>query len=415
MRINIKMQLDKQNMMRALRTGILAPFNLSFLLVLLILSDSCSSEPVSNKTDGVVFDSVFIGLFSPDSGGITGADGVFSIALPDGSSLFLTGDCFLGQVVDGSRDISTKMMNNSIVHVNKEMTEAKAVYRGTYNDPESLFVPLQEGDSKRWYWPGHGFFTDSTLYIFALNMYNDPALVVKSEKDPAEMDVIDKMSENQWSFALAGIDLLRFSYPDLQFLGADSVKHTYESDIHFGNCVFTEGNFIYFYGTRSDPDGSHVYVARTNKAKLPYHENWEFFDGNEWVGDHRLAGPLGIDISVSEQFSIFRIRNRYVLLSHEKMTNDIYTYTSAHPHKGFDNKSFIYSSPEPEADTTHNLFAYNAVAHPQYMKGSDLLVSYCVNSFRVRDVFENADNYRARFIRVPLSMIDPSFTDYQPD
>jgi hypothetical protein len=118
---------------------------------------------------------------------------------------------------------------------------------------------------------------------------------------------------------------------------------------------------------------------------------------------------MKLDISVSEQFSIFRVRDKYVLLTHSKGTPDIYTYTSGHPYKGFKNKTFIFRSPEPEADTSGNLSAYNALAHPQYMDGEFLLVSYCLNSLRVRDVFENADNYRARFIRVPLSMIDPAF------
>ena len=118
---------------------------------------------------------------------------------------------------------------------------------------------------------------------------------------------------------------------------------------------------------------------------------------------------MKLDIGVSEQFSIFRIKDTYVLLTMAKMTSDIYTYTSDSPFRNFTNKTFIYHAPEPEADTTHQIFAYNALAHPQYIKDDELLVSYCINSFTVRDVFENAENYRARFIRVPLSLIDPSF------
>jgi len=381
---------------------------------IIILANSCSSPSIKEPADQVLIDPVFIELFSPDSGGITGADGIFSIPLPDGSSVFLTGDCFLGEVKDNSRDTGTTMLNNSMILVNPERTEAKAFYKGTYDNPASLIVPEQEGEGVRWYWPGHGFVDDGILYVFALHMYNDPSLVNTSEKDPDEMDKVDEMSENQWSFAVAGIDLLRFSLPDLKILGSDPVEYTYDTDIHFGNCVFADGNHIYFYGTRNDTDGSNVYVARVKRGNLPYHTNWEFHNGNEWVSDHHRASPIKLDISVSEQFSIFRIRDKYVLLTHGKMTDEIYTYTSDHPEKGFGNKTFIYRSPEPEADPTENLFAYNALAHPQYIDSNMLLVSYCVNSFRVWDVFENADNYRARFIRVPLSMIDPSFAGYQP-
>lgn len=375
---------------------------------------ACSQPTVLSLPPEVEPDPRFMALFSPDSGGITGADGLFSIPLPDGRSAFLTGDCFLGEVVNGKRDVGTKMLNNSMVVISSDLSEAVALYRGTYDRPESLFVPGGSGDVGHWYWPGHGFIADSVLYVFALNMYTEPTLVVPSGKDPGRADEVDKLAENQWSFAVAGVDLLRFSFPGLHLLGSDPVPSTYELDIHFGNCVMQDSGHFYFYGTRNDPDGSHIYVARKEMSDPPYHENWEYSDGHGWSRDHRMARPMKLDISVSEQFSIFKIKNRYVLLTHSKSTPDIYTYTSAEPHRGFGNKRYIYSSPEPAADTTGNLFAYNALAHPQYTDGNQLLVSYCVNSFRVRDVFENVDNYRGRFIRVPLSIIDSSFQDFLP-
>jgi predicted amidohydrolase len=375
---------------------------------------SCGQTPQSEISPEVKPDQHFNELFSPDSGGVTGADGLFSIPLPDGRSVFLTGDCFLGRVVDGRRDVATKMLNNSMIVVSRDRSVAKAEYRGTYDHPESLFKPDVRGENHHWYWPGHGFVSDSILYVFALNMYNDPELVVPSEKKPDRVDEVDKLAENQWSFAVEGIDLLRFSLPDLQYIGSDQVACTYELEIHFGNSVFMEGKQIFFYGTRNDPDGSHIYVARTELGNLPYHKNWEYFDGTAWDRDCHRAEPMKLDISVSEQFSIFRMKDRYVLLTHNKSTPDIYTYTSAEPHRGFEHKRFIYHCPEPGTGTDGRLFAYNAMAHPQYADGDMLLVSYCVNSMRVRDVFENADFYRGRFIRVPISLIDSSLRGYQP-
>ena len=384
---------------------------ISLVLILLL---SCGRRTIVEQVPPVLPDPVFRGLFSPDSGGITGADGLFSVPLPDGRSVFLTGDCFLGEVVDGRRDPSTTMLNNSMVVINRDRTEATAVYRGTYDRPESLFVPEQQGDAKHWYWPGHGFADDTILYVFALNMYNDPSLVVPSEKEPGEVDEVDRLAENQWSFAVAGVDLLRFSLPELKFLDVHGVNSTYELDIHLGNSVMREGGYIYVYGTRNDPDGSHIYVARVREGALPYYQGWEYFDGSSWSIDHQDARPMKLDISVSEQFSIFRIKDRYVLLTHAKGTQDIYTYTSPEPFRGFGNKQFIYHSPDHDLDTTGNLFAYNAMAHPQYIRGDNLLVSYCVNSMRVRDVFEDADKYRGRFLRVPLALIDSSFRGYKP-
>jgi hypothetical protein len=112
-----------------------------------------------------------------------------------------------------------------------------------------------------------------------------------------------------------------------------------------------------------------------------------------------------IDISVSEQFSIFKYKDKYILLTMERAGFDIYTYTSNSPIGPFTNKKFIYHTPEHEADSTMKLFTYNALAHPQYIENEELLVSYCINSLNVKDVFDNVENYRARFIRVPIQMI----------
>ena len=376
---------------------------------------SCQNFPSGMHVADVQPDLQFNHLFSPDSGGITGADGLFSIPLPDGRSVFLTGDCFLGRVVDGQRDPSTKMLNNSMVLISSDRTGAEAIYQGSYDQPESLFVPPQDVYPGHWYWPGHGFANDSVLHVFALNMYNDSSLLVPSPKEVDEVDEVDKLTENQWTFAVAGVDLLHFSLPGFRFLGSDPVSCTYELDIHFGNSVLRDGSYIYFYGTRNDSDGSHIYVARVGLADEPFHQNWEYFDGDNWSSEPLQARPMKLDISVSEQFSIFRMKDKYVLLTHSKSSPDIVTYTSMEPFRGFSNKTLVYTSPEPAADPTGNLTAYNAMVHPQYTKGNQLLVSYCLNSLRVRDVFEDADKYRGRFVRIPLSMIDPSFQDYQPE
>jgi len=201
------------------------------------------------------------------------------------------------------------------------------------------------------------------------------------------------------------VDLLQFSLPDFQLLGVNRVEYTYDIDFHLGNNVYTEGNDIYICGTKNDPDGSHIYFARTQRGNYPYHENWEFFDGEHWVSDHYKAAPMKLDIYVSEQFNIFKIKDKYVLLTMGKMTPDIFTYTSDSPFKGYGNRKMIFHTTEAEEDTTKQLFTYNALAHPQYIKDDQLLVSYCINSFTVRDVFTNVDNYRARFIRIPLSLI----------
>lgn len=381
-----------------------AVFALSFIY-------SCKQEVKPVNTTSVVIDTKFTALFAPDSGGITGADGVFSVPLSNGQSAFLMGDCFLGNVTENKRDINTTMMNNSFVLINKAQDEAKAIYKGTYEEPVSIIEPNQNDEIKRWYWPGHGFTEDSILYIFALNMYNDPNLIVKSTKPRSEMDKIDEMTESMFAFQVAGVDILSFKLPEFKQLSVNRVEYAYKTDIHFGNSVFIEGEYIYFLGTKNYPDKSKPHIARTKFGKIPYHENWEFHNGVEWVSNYTQSIPIDIDISVSEQFSLFKLKDKYVLLIQEKGKGDIYTYTSDIPYGNFKNKSFIFHTPERE-NGVEGMTTYNAMAHPQYIDEGMLLVSYCTNA-AVREIFNDVNNYRPRFIRVPIALIDSTFSDIQ--
>ena len=376
-------------------------------LVSLLLILSCKPQTTTNiKT--VSIDEKFKSLFYADSNGISGADGIFSVLLPDGSSAFLLGDCFLGEVVNGARDINTSMLRNSFNVINKDITEAKAIYKGEYDNPTTFMDPVnREGDSTyRWYWPGHGFVKDDILYVFALNLYNEPSAVVKSEKSESEEDAADKLEEDMFSFRIAQIDLLSFKLPLFEHIETRKVDFDYpENQIDFGNCVMVDEGYVYIYGTKNDPGMSRVHVARVPFDSQEFQTNWEYYTGENWDPDIGKSLPIEVDISVSEQFSIFRYKDEYIFLSQERAGTDIFTYTSSFPHKGFHNKVFIYHTPDQEDDPNRRIHSYNALAHSQYIEGDQLLVSYCVNSMRVKDVFENVEAYRANFIRVPMELI----------
>ncbi len=80
-------------------------FGICCSLPLLLAAASCGSNSPAESYPAHV-DADFTAVYSPDKGGVTGSDGTISILLDDGTSLFMTGDCFLGEVVDGKRDPS---------------------------------------------------------------------------------------------------------------------------------------------------------------------------------------------------------------------------------------------------------------------------------------------------------------------
>ena len=376
------------------------------LLMLILAVLSCKQSIKNDLT--VTIDRKFKDFFYADSNGISGADGIFSIPLTDGSSLFLLGDCFLGKVENGARDIDTKMLRNALVLIDKNKTGVKALYKGTYNHPITFMEPVNEpGDlTYRWYWPGHGFIKSDTIYLFALSLYNVPSVPVKTKNTGEELKEVDTLLADMFGFRLSHIDLLSFTLPDFRHIETHKVDINYPvSQIDFGNCVMVDKGYVYIYGTKNSQYMSKIHVARVPFSTRIFYNNWEYSTGTGWDKNIEKSKPIDIDISVSEQFSIFRYKNKYILLTQERTGADIFTYVSDFPDKDFNNKKFIYHTTESASDTTKRIFTYNALAHQQYIQDDRLLVSYCVNSMRARDFFENVEAYRARFLRVPMQLI----------
>jgi hypothetical protein len=375
--------------------------SLFFLLFLF----ACKSK---TNTETISVDGKFKSLFYSDSVGISGADGLFSFNLPDGSSVFLLGDCFIGKVKDGIRDSNSIMLRNAFNLIDKDKIKAKAIIRGTLDNPQTFMEPVNEkGDSTyRWYWPGHGFVKNDTIYVFALSLVNDSSVVIPSGKADNTDNESDEITETIFSFRISHIDLLSFTFPEFKHIETHRVEIDYPvNQIDFGNCVMVDKGYVYIYGTKNFPDKAKIHIARVPLSNRYFYKDWEYYTGTKWDKNINRSEPLDIDISVSEQFSIFRYKDKYILLTQERAGADIYTYISDYPSRDFYNKKFIYHTTESESDSTKMIFTYNALAHAQYIENDRLLVSYCVNSFRVTDIFENVEAYRARFLRVPMQLI----------
>jgi hypothetical protein len=376
-------------------------------LFFLLFNLACKPKTATN-IETISFDEKFKSLFYSDYGGISGADGLFSILLPDGSSVFLLGDCFVGKVKEGVRDSNSIMLRNAFNLIDNNKTKAKAIIRGTSDNPLTFMEPVNEkGDSTyRWYWPGHGFVKNDTIYIFALSMVNDSSVALQSGNTASSDNESNEIAETIFSFRISHIDLLSFTFPEFKHIETHKVEVDYPvNQIDFGNCIMIDKGYIYIYGTKNSPGKAKIHIARIPFSNRLFYKDWEYYTGTKWEKNINRSEPLDIDISVSEQFSIFRYKNKYILLTQERAGTDIYSYISDYPNQDFHNKKLIYHTMESESDSTKMILTYNALAHAQYIENDQLLVSYCVNSFRVRDIFDNVEAYRARFLRVPMQLI----------
>ena len=287
------------------------------------------------KTDVVIdgLDKTTAATLIPDRGSVTGGDGTYSIPLPDGRSIFLMGDSYIGPVTNGQRPTSDHMFRNTYILYDEG--RVSVIYGAGGDGNASAAVPPGVSDeSRKWYWPGHGFVEGNTLYVFQTVMYQG--------------------AEGMWGFRYETTDILEYELPSLTLRRTTRIPFRGSEDIHYGMAALNDGDYVYVYAqvdVTNDADPiSEVLVARTTPAKLC--TDWEYYTGSGWSTDPSAAERLeGLaSVPVSSQFNVFRLRDKYVLLTQNKRYNsgEIYTFTSDSPAGPWRNKQLIYRIPAME-------------------------------------------------------------------
>lgn len=332
-------------------------------------------------------DEKFTRMFARDCCGVTGADGEYSVLLPDGRTVWIFGDSFLGTVnPDRSREKRTPWFIRNSMAV-QEADTLRSLYNVIDGWESSWVIPpgapkgRQFSEDSLWYWPGDAFIENGKLKAFMTAFY--------------------QAKPGDWGFAWVSANLATFSLPDLKLERIDHFDYPNAAEVHWGHAVCDDDkDYTYIYGAGDKK----IYVARAPRTNIL--APWEFYDGDGWVSDSKKARPT-LDIPGSEQFSVFKYKDKYVILVQEGfLSGEICTYYSDSPFKGWKNRKVICHTQLPrDVESTKNLFAYNSLAHPQFIENGELLISTCINSFVVEDVFRDASKYRPVFLRVPIDKI----------
>lgn len=329
------------------------------------------------------FDTVFAEKVIPDRGSVTGGDGTYSIALPDGRSIFLMGDSFIGPVTNNSRSMQDHMFRNTYIMYDKG--QARAIYGAIGGNSSAAVPPGITKENEKWYWPGHGFVDNNKLYIFQTLMY---------QGEPGA-----------WGFKYEATDILEYELPSMKLIQTTRIPFKGSSDIHFGMAALKEDDYVYIYA-QVDVDNSintisDALVARTTIDNL--YAKWEYFNGVNWTNNSSEAVKMrGLEtVAISSQFNVFKLNDKYVLLTQKKNfgTREIYTFIADSPQGPWYNRKLIHKIVEPA-----NVFTYNAMAHPQFNKDGMLLICYNVNGDWV-DSHKNVSMYRPRFLWININNI----------
>jgi hypothetical protein len=357
-----------------------------YIVLLLVAISACNrtTEKQAQLSREIVEDSIFTNRFIPAGGRFTGGDGTYSINLPDGRTVWIFGDSFIGNVTADNRRTKTTpaYIRNSFVVLTPD--SLITYQQGDPAEFKSMMIPPEVTPTSGiteldvWYWPGDAFLENGRLNVFVSKF---------SQKDHS----------NMWAFKFEATELVEFSLPDFKPAGVHIFNDL--DSIHFGHALHETKDYTYIYGLKKKP-----YVARA-KAGDVANGAWEFYDGENWVAEARAAKPM-VDFLGSEQFSISEWEGTYIMIIQgDALTRNVYSFTAPTPYGPWGNKQWIYETPLP--DSCKSCFTYNAMAHPQFTEDKMLLISYNTNSMEMDDHYKNASIYRPRFIRVPLERILP--------
>lgn len=327
-------------------------------------ADLSSSGIISTKS--IYWDSVFTRY----GNGWTGGDIAYSYKLNDGRSVWLFGDSFLDTVFPNRKRPVNGFIHSVFTTTTGMGNNFTTIVGGSIQNPVTLFP------------------APDTIQYWANCSYSNTV----GTKLYIQLVTIKPTGEGGlFGFKTIGNATGVMSLPDFKL---EKIVTTNKSGkIDWSSSTFIEDNYVYLYGVESTKWNKFVHVCRTNR-NTPF-KNYEYYDGASWVPDS--AQSSRIHNGVSEQFSFFKHKGKYYLLSQGNLLDDdIFIWDAASPTGPFTRKRHVYKTPQYGG----NIITYNATVHYEFTEGDKLLVGYCTNSNDGRDLFRNADIYRPYFITV---------------
>ncbi len=342
----------------------------------LLLVLACHPPREARRFDppAVVPDAGFNRLFVAPGPGWTGGDGTVSVQLPDGRTLWLFGDSFLGRIdPDGTRSADTPFIRNcALIQSPGGLTPLYGQRQGA---PAALF---QTATRDEWYWPGDATLQAGRLLVFLHRFRSTgPGL---------------------WDWQWIGTDIAVLGLPGL---GVEAIRpQPVATRTRFGAALLEHQGQVYIFGVTDAAGPRRLHVARAAAGSL-LDPDWVFFDGRRWSpAPGRSAGVL---TGVGSQFSVVPFRKGFVLITMDGRTpfsGRLVAYTASRPEGPFEGPIALFTAPEAGGD----IAAYNPFVHPQFTQQNRILVSYNVNHLKDPTVlYRDAHLYRPRFIRVDLA------------
>lgn len=314
--------------------------------------------------------------------------------MPDGSTVWLFSDTFVGDVLpDGRRAPGTKFVNNTIAH-QKAPGQVDFFHAGSAEKPQAVFTPP---DGKGWFW------------VHDAQADKDGKLSVLL----GQFDKTDQGGALAFEAVGGWLAQMEVTPEGPKVSGYQKLPHFQKGDrakgqpsVFYGSSVLKDGPYLYVYGVKDYDFSKESVVSRVKSQDLSNPEKWEFFNGQEWSSDNQEAKPVADNVSV--EYSVHATAHGdYVMVAQGGgLSADVQVRRAPRPEGPWSEPETVWTAPEQKGSD----LAYNAKAHPELSDERGLLVSYNLNSLDWNRNLQVADVYRPRFIRIS----DPSLKPRDP-
>ncbi len=311
--------------------------------------------------------------------GWTGADGTYSLALPNGTTLWIFDDTYLGYGFNPNND--TRDQNSPYVH-NSIVLENNGRFITTIigNDNGMNNALIYQNNSSYWFWPGPAMINGNTVQIL--------------------------MGNFSAGYAFHGTYLAVLNLSDL---AVEKVLRVSTSMVQWDQWIYRDGSWTYIFGIYNNT--ADAYVARVSGTNLS--QSWQFYSSSGWTSVESDATPFFS--YAANGYSVTKIQNYFVLVT---------TDATSYPLSVFDGKILAYFSDSITGPYTSSELIYNTTPeidaysdnssvytvwtygpHVQYTGSNWFVLSYNMNGISMLHDYTipNATVYRPRFINVYFS------------
>ncbi|MGO8774872.1 MAG: hypothetical protein ACLQHT_11440 [Terracidiphilus sp.] len=341
--------------------------------------------------------------YFPYQQGWLGADGVYSIPIGTGQSLWIFADTFVGPSSAATRTQANGFIHNSIAISTCSGTSCTFQYYwpgiGTSNPGPVFAAPGTD-----WFWPMDGFVYNGTLYLALMQMHaTGSGGAFGFAYSGAQLASVSNYtaSPSQWVITYQQLNTGGSAVPGISIVANQGPGGNPDPTNPQG------ANYAYFFtGVGSTPYLALLRIPLTqmNSLARPGNSSWQYLNmsgGWETWQDTATTLPSDNAAVINPGATEMTVRyhastNQWIAVYPGGLTNQAYYSLSSSLTSGWGPSEGLYSYPEMQpgnANYTPNVFCYAAKEHVEFETAGQLFFTYACNSTVESDITNNMNLY----------------------